>query len=112
MLQVAKHKPGGLTNVEVAVDKPQKISWRHSFKEAESGCLTDLVYAPPEALRLFKRFPTITSMDCTYNVIKVGTHCNGGSPKRDSSRGSGRGSLLDYRLITFKRTWKILRTVS
>ena len=73
--QVAKHKKlGGLTNVEVAVEKLQKISWRCSFKEDEKGCLTGLVYAPPEGLRLFKRFPTIISMDCTYNVIKVGTH--------------------------------------
>ena len=74
-IQVAKHKKlSGPTNVEVVVEKLQKISWRYSFKEDENGCLTDLVYAPPEGLRLFKRFPTIISMDCTYNVIKVGTH--------------------------------------
>ena len=74
-IQVAKHnKLGGLTNVEVAVEKLQKISWRYSFKEDENGCLTDLVYAPPEGLRPFLRFPTLITMDCTYNVIKVDTH--------------------------------------
>ena len=74
-IQVAKHnKLSGLTNVEVAVEKLQKISWRYSFKEDENGCLTDLVYAPPEGLRLFQRFPTVIFMECTYNVIKVGTH--------------------------------------
>ena len=43
-------KLGGLTNVEAAVEKLKKISWRYAFKEDENGCLTDLAYAPPEGL--------------------------------------------------------------
>ena len=50
-IQVARHnKLSRLTNVDIAVEKLQKISWRYSFREDEKGCLTDLVYAPPEGL--------------------------------------------------------------
>ena len=69
-IQLAKHnKLGWLTNVKVAVEKPQKISWRHSFKEDENGRLTDLVYVPPEGLRLFQRFLTVI---CGFRAVG---HC-------------------------------------
>ena len=48
-VKAAKYdKLRGLTNIEAAVEKLQKISWQYTFKEDENGCFTDLAYAPPE----------------------------------------------------------------
>ena len=48
------------------MEKLQKISWRYSFREDENGCLTDPVYAPPEGLWLFQRFPTVF---CEFRAV-------------------------------------------
>ena len=56
-IQVAMHnKLGRLTNVEVAVEKPQKISWRYSFFGDENGCLTYLINAPLKDYGYFRDF--------------------------------------------------------